>query len=211
MPLYMLRETATKLTSSFFGLVKGKTSQPDRVLTEQECEEIYAHVEEEAVEKIEELPLDYVHVALKFALNELGFSLTDRTNRKLAVFKAETTQVGMTVRDKSLSTLVTLGSITVTDHYTERSLYPQIVQSVDRLKPLPPGATLASSALATYHSASTSSPLNRQSSTSSTPASPESHVLQVEIHTPPMDASCDVRVAVRAKAPRVVLHEPFLD
>jgi len=194
----MLREQAAKLTTSFFGL-KTKVIHPERELGEAEREAIYAGgVEGELVEVLEEVPPEFVHVQLKFALDTLSVTLSDRASKPLAVLAAEQTILHLTVRENSLSSIVTLGNIVMLDKCTEGTLYPAIIQDADR----------ASKSVA-LSSASSSIQLQRQGS-GSTAIAPGGHVLQVELHMPPLDASCDLRCAVRMKAPQIVIHQAFL-
>lgn len=209
----MLREQAAKLTSTFFskmGLGKPKAIVAERELSESEREAIFAGVESEVVEVVDEVAPDYVHVQLKFGLNTLSFTMADARNRALAVLKAEHTSIGLTVRDSTLSAIATLGNIVMSDKFTEGTLYPDIIRDIDRAGTgASAGSVPLQSASSPISPAAGSSQLARQGSSGA--LAPGSHVLQIEVHSPPLDGSCDLRVAVRMKAPQIVLHQPFIE
>jgi hypothetical protein len=77
---------------------------------------------------LEEVPPEFVHVQLKFALETLSITLSDRLSNALAVLAAEQTVLNLTLRENSLSSIVTLGNIVMNDRCTKGTLYPAIIQ-----------------------------------------------------------------------------------
>lgn len=190
----MLRADAEKLTATFlsrFHIGRPKAIKPERELTDAEREAIFARVQSESILTQEELPKDYIHLKLAFALDVLSLAIGDERNPQITQLKAQNSVAELIMRDKSMATSLHIGDVSMADNATPGTLFPLILHHAGK------------EAGPTTRSALPSAPSS--SSSSSGP------VLSLEVHSPPLDERSDLRIALRLRAATIVLQRPFME